>query len=154
MWVQDLNTLKDKLIQVLHSTKQATFCFYIKWFDIDIYLYVQWVVQISASPYGRTDRLKYWCRWIHLQLVLGDIQKLCWQEEVDRWFAKCQLYLIILFSEIVNQRYSPVRNKHAGANKHAWWKIPVNLINMQGLINMYSGSFYQDKTKKNCIGKW
>ena len=44
MWVQDLNTLKDKLIQVLHSTKQATFCFYIKWFDIDIYLYVQWVV--------------------------------------------------------------------------------------------------------------
>ena len=49
-------------------------------------------------------------------------------------------------------KYSPVPTKHAGANKHAWWKIPVNLINMQGLINMYSGSFYQD-TRKNCIGK-
>ena len=26
--------------------------------------------------------------------------------------------------------YSPVPNKHVGANKHVWWKILLNLINM------------------------
>ena len=33
---------------------------------------------------------------------LGNIQKLRWQDEVGRWFFKCQHYLIRLFSEHVN----------------------------------------------------
>ena len=48
--------------------------------------------------------------------------------------------------------YSPIPNKHAEANRHVWWKILLNLINMQSLINMYSGSFFQD-TRKHCMGK-
>ena len=35
---------------------------------------------------------------------LGGIQKLRWQDEVGRWFFKCQLYLISLFSKHVNLR--------------------------------------------------
>ena len=36
--------------------------------------------------------------------LLGDIQELCWQVEVGRWFVKCKLYFIVLFSKNVNWR--------------------------------------------------
>ena len=36
--------------------------------------------------------------------TLGGIQKVRWQDEVGRWFFKCQLYLTSLFGKHVNWR--------------------------------------------------
>ena len=57
---------------------------------------------------------------------LGGIQKLCWQEEVGRWFFECQRYLIALFSKHVNLRKEGGQNRAKNGQNSFW--MPPNLF--------------------------
>ena len=64
------------------------------------------------------------CDWPDtVSLVFLVLRGTSWQDEVDRWFFKCQRYLISLFSKHVNQRKEGGQ-KRAKNGQRSFWMPP------------------------------